>query len=399
MFSLVFWLFWTSGAGAALVDNGDGTVSDTRTGLMWQQKSRPAGVMDWEAALAYCENLALPLDNAYTDWHLPDIQELRSLVDYSGRYATSIDENLFPGTEGYDYWTSTTYDGYNDYVWTVHFSDGRITFLNKEVKAYVRAVRWQNNDAAAVRQYTITPVVIGQGFADPGSRFTAGVSSSPVLILTPYTGWHFEGLSSALPGTLTEDESHPGTYSFTLDPVYGSGTVKVNFIWDGYPLEFDVDSDGDGIDDEWELRYFDDLATANSCSDFDGDGFRDIFEYQHSFDGIYDSAEQEFDPRVQNAPHEANVDPVSQCIHDCEAYSHITAALKDKAKEFKGEPLQLKIRAGAYLEDLKIFDYGATFILRGGYNEDFTEQTGVSALDGVVTIYGGTVVLENIVIK
>ena len=392
MFSLAFWLFCASWAGAALVDNGDGTVSDTRTGLMWQQDGSSFGAMNWETALSHCESLALPLDNAYTDWHLPNIQELQSLVDYSGRYATSIDENRFPGTEDYDYWTSTTYDDYNDYVWTIHFSDGRITFLKKDASAYVRAVRWQNNDAAAVRQYMITPVTIGQGFVDPGSRFTAGVSSSPVLILTPYTGWHFEGLSSALAGTLAEDDNHPGTYSYTLDPVYGSGTVKVNFIWDGYPLEFDADSDGDGIDDGWERDYFgDNLAIANSCSDFDGDGFRDIFEYQHYMDEVADVAGNVFDPLTQNSPNVTNVDP--QCDQDC--YFVISDALK----AFKNEPLILRIRAGEYLDDLNIAGGSSTLVLRGGYNDDFSDQTGVSIINGVVTISGGRVVIENIVIK
>ena len=44
-------------AHAALVDNSDGTVTDTATGLMWQQET--AGSRTWEAALSYCENLSL----------------------------------------------------------------------------------------------------------------------------------------------------------------------------------------------------------------------------------------------------------------------------------------------------------------------------------------------------
>ena len=390
--SLFFWLFCTSWAGAALVNNGDGTISDTRTGLMWQQAGTAAGTMNWEAALSYCETLALPINNAYTDWHLPNTQELQSLVDYSGRNATAVDENRFPGTEAYDYWTSTTYDDYNDYVWTIHFSDGRITFLGKNSSAYVRAVRWQNNDAVAVRQYTITPVGIGQGVVDPGSPFKTGVSSSPVLILTPYTGWHFEGISSTLDGTLEEDSNNPGIYSYTLDPVFGSGTVTANFIWDGYPLELELDEDGDGIDDGWELEYFDgNLATANSCSDYDGDGFRDIFEFQHYFDEVRDIDDNNFDPLIQNPPYVANVD--SQCDHDC--YFFISDALK----EFKDEPLVLKIREGEYLEDLELANYGTTLVLRGGYNDDFSIQVGFSIINGVITISGGSVVMENIVIK
>jgi len=42
---------------AELIDNGDGTVTDTKTGLMWQKAE--AGTKPWEAALAYCETLGL----------------------------------------------------------------------------------------------------------------------------------------------------------------------------------------------------------------------------------------------------------------------------------------------------------------------------------------------------
>jgi hypothetical protein len=58
---------------ADLVDNGDGTVSDTATGLMGQQAE--AGAMNWEVALVYCEKSVLA---GCTDWRLPDRNELRA---------------------------------------------------------------------------------------------------------------------------------------------------------------------------------------------------------------------------------------------------------------------------------------------------------------------------------
>jgi PKD repeat protein len=62
-----------------LVDNGDGTVTDLATGLMWQQEDSAVG-LDWQAALAYAENLDLA---GHTDWRLPDAKELQSIVDYT----------------------------------------------------------------------------------------------------------------------------------------------------------------------------------------------------------------------------------------------------------------------------------------------------------------------------
>ena len=60
-----------------MIDNGDGTITDTTTGLMWQQSTQED--MDWESVISYCESLTL---GGYNDWRLPNINELKSLVDY-----------------------------------------------------------------------------------------------------------------------------------------------------------------------------------------------------------------------------------------------------------------------------------------------------------------------------
>lgn len=65
-------------------NNGDGTITDKDTGLMWTQL--PAAPMNWNAALSYAENLSL---GGYSDWRLPNIKELQTLTDYSLTTATS----------------------------------------------------------------------------------------------------------------------------------------------------------------------------------------------------------------------------------------------------------------------------------------------------------------------
>ena len=57
------------------VDNGDGTVTDSATGLMWEKADSGSG-MDWEAALTYAENATT---GGYDDWRLPNIKELQVL--------------------------------------------------------------------------------------------------------------------------------------------------------------------------------------------------------------------------------------------------------------------------------------------------------------------------------
>jgi len=115
------------------IDNDDGTVTDTDTGLMWQKDTAP-GTYTWEQALSYSEDL--PLAN-YHDWRLPNRNELQSLSDYSRiNPATN-----FPNTVMSNYWSSTTYAD-NPYIaWVVYFGSGGINNGSKSGNYYVRAVR------------------------------------------------------------------------------------------------------------------------------------------------------------------------------------------------------------------------------------------------------------------
>lgn len=106
------------------VDNGDGTVTDQATGLMWMQKdSGPLkagddkdGAMNWTQALEWAEKLEYA---GYSDWRLPNAKELQSIVDYSRSPATTNSAAIDPvfstssiidegGSKNYPfYWTGT----------------------------------------------------------------------------------------------------------------------------------------------------------------------------------------------------------------------------------------------------------------------------------------------------
>ena len=127
-----------SGAGVIAGDftnNGDGTVTDGNTGLMWQQAE--AGSMNWEGAITCCEGLSLA---GYTDWRLPNIKELRSIVD-DRLYNPAIDTNYFPGVHASYYWSSTTHARRSSPAWGVHFGDGGVYDDSKTLGGYVRCVR------------------------------------------------------------------------------------------------------------------------------------------------------------------------------------------------------------------------------------------------------------------
>lgn len=104
------------------VDNGDGTITDNATSLMWQQDDSGEG-MNWENALSYAENQVFA---GYSDWRLPNAKELQSILDYSRSPATSSSAAIDPlfncsqiTDEGEEtnypfYWTSTTHANWTE---------------------------------------------------------------------------------------------------------------------------------------------------------------------------------------------------------------------------------------------------------------------------------------------
>ncbi len=130
-------------------DNGDGTVTDRTTGLMWMQATADAdgnGVvsagdsMNWQEALNWCEKASLA---GYTDWRLPTIKELNAIVDYDEQvHDPVIDTGFFPDTRSAEYWSATTANtDFRDYAWAVDFICGDVIQGRKGYQYYVRAVR------------------------------------------------------------------------------------------------------------------------------------------------------------------------------------------------------------------------------------------------------------------
>jgi len=107
------------------VDNGNGTVTDSTTGLMWQQAT-PDGDKSFKQALNYCKNLNL---GGHEDWRLPSFYELLSLVDFASQ-KPSINKIYFPDTPLTSYWSSTICEKPPFYfsqtlaVWVLYFIYG-----------------------------------------------------------------------------------------------------------------------------------------------------------------------------------------------------------------------------------------------------------------------------------
>ena len=120
----------------SLTDNGNGTVSDNMTGLRWQRQDDAVG-RNWLTALGYCDALSL---GGHSDWRLPNVHELQSIVDYSRDYA-AINAAIFPSTKASRYWTSVPHSTDPNYAWSVNFTNGSVDVLVKTSSFYVRCVR------------------------------------------------------------------------------------------------------------------------------------------------------------------------------------------------------------------------------------------------------------------
>lgn len=138
------------------IDNGDGTISDLATGLMWQQAD-DGNTRNWEDALEYSENLQYA---GYTDWRLPNAKELHSIVDYTrcpditnspaiNALFTTTEINDPEGNPGqYPYfWTSTTHlDGATPESFAVYIAFGEAQGKMNEVLLDVHGAGAQRGD-------------------------------------------------------------------------------------------------------------------------------------------------------------------------------------------------------------------------------------------------------------
>ena len=144
-----------------------------RPGIL-QWSSRSSETMKWQNAMNYCKNLN---ENGYSDWRLPDIDELRTILKYKERTVTggvcrvsaksgclasncwswdtcakSCDHGWNKCTsyvDGYSklgdgklpLWSFSTLSDYKDAAWGVDFKDGYVNGYNKSANSYVRCVR------------------------------------------------------------------------------------------------------------------------------------------------------------------------------------------------------------------------------------------------------------------
>lgn len=132
------------------IDNGDGTVTDKLTGLMWLQDGLCMSTAGWTTMLTRISNLNTDDDpgcynytaKTYSDWRMPNRFEMTSLIDLSEDLpALTTGHPFISITSTGGFWSSTTYADDPVYAWYVDMDDGDTAFKNKSLAAFALPVR------------------------------------------------------------------------------------------------------------------------------------------------------------------------------------------------------------------------------------------------------------------
>jgi cysteine-rich repeat protein len=144
----------------AYVDNGDGTITDVNTGLMWEKLSDDGSIHDKDNGYTWANAFAVKIATlnagggfaGYTDWRVPNIKELISIVNYQNTnpsVSPAFDTGCVASctvttcscTVSDSYWSSSTLADFPFLAWFVDFYHGSMLSVAKPSGWLVRAVR------------------------------------------------------------------------------------------------------------------------------------------------------------------------------------------------------------------------------------------------------------------
>jgi hypothetical protein len=110
---------------------------------LWPKNANLFGSKTWSDALSAVSNMNVTEFCGYSDgWHLPTINELTSLVNYSkSGLATWLNNQKFNSVQAYGYWSSTSYAPNTNIAWFVNFNYGYVAASTKITTLYVWPVR------------------------------------------------------------------------------------------------------------------------------------------------------------------------------------------------------------------------------------------------------------------
>lgn len=113
------------------------SVIDKITGLEWQTQDDDT-TRTWDAAIAYCNGLDL---DGKTDWVLPTVTKLGTIIDYNAASGPTINAVAFPSTNELKYWSASNVINDSAEAWCIGFAFGVTIADSKASSNYVRCVR------------------------------------------------------------------------------------------------------------------------------------------------------------------------------------------------------------------------------------------------------------------
>lgn len=207
---------------AQFTDNGDGTVTHKKTGLIWQ---RCALGQTWSGSTCsgtasdYSWEQMQTLKNRFagkTDWRVPDINELGTIVEFKS-LEPAINKGIFPNTPAAYFWSSSPYVAEGTAALYIDFINGRggLMFLGGEVPMKIRLVRGERRwyptaDLPTLNALAVNPSQPAYAPSPTSAKFSGGV------------GVNYSGYQRALPhvaqqgdvvtvsGVISPDPQHIG---------------------------------------------------------------------------------------------------------------------------------------------------------------------------------------------
>ncbi len=128
------------------IDNKDGTVTDSLTGLIWLKNMNWFGMLNWRGAELAAKSfkqgdrgpdpaMVLSDGSSAGDWRLPTMRELCTLIDFGRRDPALPEGHMFSGVPSGYHWSATTLDHHSGMAWIVYFESGGACYENIKNRA------------------------------------------------------------------------------------------------------------------------------------------------------------------------------------------------------------------------------------------------------------------------
>lgn len=131
--------------------NGEAVVVDHATGLMWQASGSSKPLVPWRAAKEYVQQLNQQQFAGFSDWRLPTIEELASLLEPERKNGSLHIDPVF-GSKQHSCWSSDQATVKSSRpAWVIYFRDGAVGYGTGGPRRYARAVR-SLHTAASIEQ-------------------------------------------------------------------------------------------------------------------------------------------------------------------------------------------------------------------------------------------------------